>query len=207
MGALYGTQDGRDISIHTTYELLCKRTEEGRHTIDVEYYMNKADQMKQVLAGFDVLGWYLVTTEPMRALELDLHQRMQEYNENPLYLRLNPEQANLTTGTLPATIYDTEMAAAVSSGSLRAIYLSPKSNTDAYLDYLRNYKDTTPAFYIKYHIKGSCTAGNDSPLRYSYCWREKIPLMSTVPREPYCLVLDNTSTTQQATVTFYFTSS
>jgi hypothetical protein len=46
IGALYGTQHGREISIHTTYELLCAKTSEGKHTIGAEYYMDKAEQSK-----------------------------------------------------------------------------------------------------------------------------------------------------------------
>ncbi|KAI9594223.1 COP9 signalosome complex subunit 6-like protein [Syncephalis fuscata] len=108
IGALYGTQNGREISIHTTYELLCIKNSEGKQTIDSEYYLTKAEQMKQVFPDFDVLGWYLVATDELSSQDLDIHQRMQEYNENPLYLRLDPKKVNLTTGTLPATIYDTE---------------------------------------------------------------------------------------------------
>ncbi|RKP07802.1 COP9 signalosome subunit 6 [Thamnocephalis sphaerospora] len=104
LGALYGTQSGREVSIHTTFELLCV----ANKRIDGEYFLTKTEQMKQVFSDYDVLGWYLVSSNDLNEVDLSLHEQMQIFNENPLYLRLDPRALSVVTGTLPATIYDTE---------------------------------------------------------------------------------------------------
>jgi len=50
----------------------------------------------------DFLGWYTTGEEPTDK-DLEVHRQFVEYNESPVFLKLNP---NTTVGDLPITVYE-----------------------------------------------------------------------------------------------------
>ncbi|KAG5462408.1 MAG: maintenance of mitochondrial structure and function-domain-containing protein [Olpidium bornovanus] len=126
IGALLGSQKGRDIDISNSYELLV--TEEpssGQITVDPGYFITKQEQCAslalqysdiknteylfkgpcRVFPELDFLGWYSTGTRPTQR-EIDVHRQMMHWNESPLYLQLNPSDTPVTTKSLPVTVYE-----------------------------------------------------------------------------------------------------
>lgn len=105
-GALLGNHLGREVEIHTTFELLIG--EEDR--IDQEYLRSRQAQFKQVFPTFDLLGWYSSGSIPLPQ-DMAIHRQLLEYNESPLFLQLSPSQKTIdqarSKGELPIGIYET----------------------------------------------------------------------------------------------------
>ncbi|XP_028911372.1 protein canopy homolog 4 [Ornithorhynchus anatinus] len=57
IGALIGRQEGRNIEVMNSFELLSHTVEE-KIVIDKEYYYTKEEQFKQVFKELEFLGWY-----------------------------------------------------------------------------------------------------------------------------------------------------
>lgn len=57
IGALIGKQEGRNIEVMNSFELLSHTVEE-KIIIDKEYYYTKEEQFKQVFKELEFLGWY-----------------------------------------------------------------------------------------------------------------------------------------------------
>ncbi|GAA5868254.1 hypothetical protein JCM8547_002294 [Rhodosporidiobolus lusitaniae] len=91
-GALLGSQQGRDVDIFNSFEIVVKPDKEdgtGELKVDHGYFVTRRDQFKQVFPTFDFLGWYSVGSAPT-AEDTALHQQFLEYNETPLFLQLSP---------------------------------------------------------------------------------------------------------------------
>lgn len=105
-GALLGNHLGREVEIHTTFELLIG---EGDR-IDQEYLRARQAQFKQVFPTFDLLGWYSSGSIPMPQ-DMSIHKQLLDYNESPLFLQLSPSQNTIdqarSKGELPIGIYET----------------------------------------------------------------------------------------------------
>ncbi|KAG6910568.1 hypothetical protein DXG01_009518 [Tephrocybe rancida] len=62
LGALLGTQAGREVEIVNTFELAL--TEEDEERLDEEFLVSRRDQYKQVFPSLEFIGWYTVTPYP-----------------------------------------------------------------------------------------------------------------------------------------------
>ncbi|GAA5998007.1 COP9 signalosome complex subunit 6 [Rhodotorula paludigena] len=105
VGALLGTQTGRDVEIMTSFEVVAQPTDSGALELDHAYFVTRRDQFKQVFPTFDVLGWYSVGDAPS-AQDTALHKQFFVYNESPLFLQLSPSRTHSATKDLPVAIYE-----------------------------------------------------------------------------------------------------
>ncbi|KNC99284.1 uncharacterized protein SPPG_05538 [Spizellomyces punctatus DAOM BR117] len=103
IGALLGTQSGREIEIFDSYELPFTIVDE-KPVMDKVYFVSKQEQLRQVFPTYDFLGWYSTGAQPS-ATELHLHQQMIGYNESPLFLQLNP-LVSPTAKDFPISVYE-----------------------------------------------------------------------------------------------------
>ncbi|POY76010.1 hypothetical protein BMF94_0733 [Rhodotorula taiwanensis] len=108
VGALLGTQSGRELEVVNSFELVAD-PEAG---LDHAYLVTRRDQFKQVFPTFDFLGWYSVGQQPSPR-DTALHQQFLEYNESPIFLQLSPPSSQQLTaeeqsskGDLPLAIYE-----------------------------------------------------------------------------------------------------
>lgn len=87
IGALMGTQSGRCVEIHTSFELTYTVTKDDQATvvINTDYLRNKMNQYAQVFPKYEVLGWYS-TGNGIRPTDYITHRQIMEFNENPLYV-------------------------------------------------------------------------------------------------------------------------
>ncbi|XP_072447688.1 COP9 signalosome complex subunit 6 isoform X4 [Chiloscyllium punctatum] len=101
IGALIGKQEGRNIEVMNSFELLSHTVEE-KIVIDKEYYYTKEEQFKQVFKDMEFLGWY-TTGGPPDESDIHVHKQVCEIIESPLFLKLNP----MTKHTdLPVSVYE-----------------------------------------------------------------------------------------------------
>ncbi|TPX36513.1 hypothetical protein SmJEL517_g01357 [Synchytrium microbalum] len=122
IGALLGTQVGREVQIYDSYEIPFV-TVEGLHALDKNYFVQKQEQYKQVFPLYDLLGWYATGSKPTPT-DMHIHNQFFEYNESPLFLQLNPAGA-VATKELPITVYET-FVEGVAEGTPRNAFI--KSN-------------------------------------------------------------------------------
>jgi hypothetical protein len=59
--------------------------------------------VKQVFSEMDFLGWYTTGDTPTDK-DLEVHRQFVEYNESPVFLKLNPTAS--VGGDLPITVYE-----------------------------------------------------------------------------------------------------
>nr|XP_014431084.1 COP9 signalosome complex subunit 6 [Pelodiscus sinensis] len=117
IGALIGRQEGRNIEVMNSFELLSHAAEEST-LIDKEYYYTKEEQCECAgdgrLAGthldttccsyhlLEFLGWY-TTGGPPDQSDIHVHKQVCEIIESPLFLKLNP----MTKHTdLPVSVFE-----------------------------------------------------------------------------------------------------
>ncbi|KAI8803522.1 maintenance of mitochondrial structure and function-domain-containing protein [Cladochytrium replicatum] len=117
-GALLGSQTGRDVEIHNSYELPFESVD-SLPVISKKYFVTKQEQFKQVFPQLDFLGWYCTGPKPTQA-ELNVHQQMLEFNESPLFLQLNSTGA-VTAKELPIAMYESVID--IVNGQPRTIFL------------------------------------------------------------------------------------
>ncbi|KAK3726891.1 hypothetical protein QZH41_016689, partial [Actinostola sp. cb2023] len=102
VGALLGTQDGRNVEIFNSFELQFDVFDDGHIIINMEYYKTKEEQFRQVFKNLDFLGWYSTGTAAQES-DIGIHKQVCEINESPLFLKLNPLAS---TSDLPITMYE-----------------------------------------------------------------------------------------------------
>ncbi|KAM7004279.1 LOW QUALITY PROTEIN: COP9 signalosome complex subunit 6 [Passerculus sandwichensis] len=101
IGALIGRQEGRNIEVMNSFELLAHGSG-GALLIDKEYYYTKEEQFKQVFKDLEFLGWY-TTGGPPEPADIHVHKQVCEIIESPLFLKLNP----MTKHTdLPVSVFE-----------------------------------------------------------------------------------------------------
>uniref|UniRef100_A0A3B3C0U7 COP9 signalosome complex subunit 6 n=1 Tax=Oryzias melastigma TaxID=30732 RepID=A0A3B3C0U7_ORYME len=88
IGALIGKQEGRNIEVMNSFELMSHTIDDKVH-IDKEYYYTKEEQFKQVFKEMEFLGWY-TTGGPPDQSDIHIHKQVCEIIESPLFLKLNP---------------------------------------------------------------------------------------------------------------------
>ncbi|EGO02785.1 hypothetical protein SERLA73DRAFT_176164 [Serpula lacrymans var. lacrymans S7.3] len=108
LGALLGTQTGRDVEIVNTFELA---TEAGNDDqVDNEFLVSRRDQYKQVFPSLEIIGWYTFAPIPT-SRHIALHEQFTKYCSTPLLLILQPSSSStsssdLTGQTLPLKAYE-----------------------------------------------------------------------------------------------------
>uniref|UniRef100_A0ABI7YC03 COP9 signalosome complex subunit 6 n=1 Tax=Felis catus TaxID=9685 RepID=A0ABI7YC03_FELCA len=88
IGALIGKQEGRNIEVMNSFELLSHAVEE-KIIIDKECYYTKEEQFKQVFKELELLGWYTPGGPPDPS-DIHLQKQACEIIQSPLFLKLNP---------------------------------------------------------------------------------------------------------------------
>ncbi|GFY11779.1 COP9 signalosome complex subunit 6 [Trichonephila clavipes] len=101
VGALIGKQQGRNIEIMNSIELMFDRIE-GDIIIDKDYYSTKEQQFKQVFSDLDLIGWY-TTGDAVNESDIKIHKQICEIYESPVFLKLNPQGRHTE---LPVSIYE-----------------------------------------------------------------------------------------------------
>jgi len=108
IGALLGVQNGRNIEISNSFELVY-HTLEGNIVVDTDYLKSKQEQFKKVFPTNDFLGWYS-TNSGVAVSDITIHKQFLEINESPIYLVLDAVAAfQSTTRDLPITIFESEL--------------------------------------------------------------------------------------------------
>jgi len=105
LGALLGVQDGRNVEITNSFELVYALVD-GEIVVDSDYLKRKQEQFKKVFPLSDFLGWYS-TGHEVKPSDIDVHRQFLEINESPIYLLLDP--ALSTAKDLPITIFESEL--------------------------------------------------------------------------------------------------
>ena len=101
VGALLGTQTGRNVEIHTSFELIILE-ENGIETLDATYLEDKKGHYSAVFPTYELVGWYTTGKE----MQISFHKVLMRYNESPLLLQMDthpPEDCR----TLPIWIHET----------------------------------------------------------------------------------------------------
>ncbi|CAL1696340.1 unnamed protein product [Somion occarium] len=107
LGALLGTQTGREVEIVNTFELA---VQDDQVTVDQEFFDARRDQYKQVFPSLEFIGWYTVAAYPT-AKHIAFHEQFATLIPTPLLLLLKPSSsfaasADLVVQTLPFKAYE-----------------------------------------------------------------------------------------------------
>ncbi|RPB25946.1 hypothetical protein L211DRAFT_836040 [Terfezia boudieri ATCC MYA-4762] len=121
VGALLGTQQGRDIAIEQAYEVKVAESGPQEHTmvgvegdgevlVDEKWFDTRLKLFKDTHPTMDLLGWYSTTSSPNfhpNWKHVNTHRSLQKYNESLILLLLNPFSAGVSVGgKLPLGIYE-----------------------------------------------------------------------------------------------------
>ncbi|KAJ6501663.1 COP9 signalosome subunit 6 [Mycena vitilis] len=98
LGALLGTQNGREVEIVNTFELA---VEEGGELVDHGFLVSRRDQYKQVFPSLEFIGWYTVAASPTPR-HIALHEQFTGYCSTPLLLILQPSIALVASSDVNA---------------------------------------------------------------------------------------------------------
>ncbi|KAJ7102284.1 COP9 signalosome subunit 6 [Mycena belliarum] len=107
LGALLGTQNGREVDIVNTFELA---VESGGELVDHGFLVSRRDQYKQVFPSLEFIGWYTVAARPTARL-IALHEQFTGYCSTPLLLILQPSitlvaSSDVNAQNLPFKAYE-----------------------------------------------------------------------------------------------------
>ncbi|KAF8641251.1 hypothetical protein AX17_000885 [Amanita inopinata Kibby_2008] len=120
LGALLGTQNGREVEIVNTFELAIVND-----TVDHNYLMSRRDQYKQVLPSLEFIGWYTVASYPT-ARHIAFHEQFTGYCSTPLLLLLQPGVAlgsgsGFNSQALPIKAYEPSIE--IRERTVRAVFI------------------------------------------------------------------------------------
>ncbi|KAJ7785903.1 COP9 signalosome subunit 6 [Mycena metata] len=102
LGALLGTQNGREVEIVNTFELA---VEAGGEMVDHGFLVSRRDQYKQVFPSLEFIGWYTVAARPSPR-HIALHEQFTNYCSTPLLLLLQPSITLASSESLPFKAYE-----------------------------------------------------------------------------------------------------
>jgi len=113
LGALLGTQNGRDIEIVNSFELVLDdaiipdSSTTAPLKVDHAFFVTRRDQYKQVFPSLDFIGWYTVTSSPTTN-HISLHDEFVAYTPTPILLVLSPSstQEQKDSQALPFKAYE-----------------------------------------------------------------------------------------------------
>jgi len=103
-GILLGTQSGRRVEVGNSFEIL---VQEGANVIDKEFLQSRLTHHMRVFEKTEILGWYS-TGKNVETYDVQIHQQVEQYNESPLYLLLNPDPAP-GSRELPLSVLETKV--------------------------------------------------------------------------------------------------
>ncbi|KAF3280675.1 hypothetical protein TWF132_011497 [Orbilia oligospora] len=121
VGALLGSQNGREISIEHAYELKLidlpvedgKMDTDGEENVRVDesWFVQKLKQFKDVHPTLDFIGHFTYLPPPPnhlpRQLQLNIQTQLLTHNESLIFLALHPSALSTSNGgKLPLTIYE-----------------------------------------------------------------------------------------------------
>jgi len=111
LGALLGTQNGREVEIVNTFELMVVENDSDVNEPSFhEFLVSRRDQYKQVFPSLEFIGWYTVAPRPTTRHTM-LHEQFTKYCSAPLLLILQPSLALISSSdvnaqTLPFKAYE-----------------------------------------------------------------------------------------------------
>ncbi|KAJ4476666.1 hypothetical protein J3R30DRAFT_317868 [Lentinula aciculospora] len=132
LGALLGTQNGREVEIVNTFELVLEDDDEA---INHAFLVNRRDQYKQVFPSLEFIGWYTVAPIPT-SRHIRLHSQIVQftgYCSTPLLLILQPTtnllgSADGTSQNLPFKAY--EQTIEIKDRSSRSVFVEASFNVE-----------------------------------------------------------------------------
>jgi len=91
VGALLGTQSGRNIEIFNSFEMVYAISPSSSSLVEIDfvYLKTKQEQFKEVFPLYEFLGWYSTGSAPTEA-DLETHKTLLQMNESPLFLIVDP---------------------------------------------------------------------------------------------------------------------
>ncbi|ORZ31360.1 maintenance of mitochondrial structure and function-domain-containing protein [Catenaria anguillulae PL171] len=106
-GAILGTQAGRRVELVTSFEvkvhlLPAGALDNAKYQLDIDLFTQRS-RSQDCLPGTRLLGWYATTITDPLAQDLDLHRQFMQFNELPLYARLDPTLLLMPSKTAAAT--------------------------------------------------------------------------------------------------------
>jgi COP9 signalosome complex subunit 6 len=105
VGLLFGQQNGLEVDVVDVLEVhLTAATK-----VDREFLEQSKALYTEVYEDRDLVGWYAVAAAPTDT-HLHLHKEFAQYNENPLFLLMEP-QPKADAKDLPIALYETRGAA------------------------------------------------------------------------------------------------
>jgi COP9 signalosome complex subunit 6 len=108
IGALLGTQEGRNVEVSNSFELVY-HVVQGAIVIDTDYLKSKLEQFKKVFPTNEFLGWYS-TGNAVHQSDIVIHKQFLEVNESPIFLIMDVAAAYAsTTRDLPITMFESEL--------------------------------------------------------------------------------------------------
>lgn len=107
IGALFGKQNGREVDILESFELLWTQEKNGQIKVDEKAFKDDSELFVEAYEGYECLGWYSTGAKPEGG-DIEIHRQMVQFNERPLCLMLNPEPEE-NARELPCAIYVEEV--------------------------------------------------------------------------------------------------
>jgi len=107
LGAVFGIQINQRVEIMSSVELPYSFDEEKQIRINDDSFAEDQDLYKQIYPEHELLGWYS-TSSQIEPVDMPFHKRFTEYNESPLYLRMDPK-VRTDAKELPVTVYRSEL--------------------------------------------------------------------------------------------------
>jgi len=108
-GALLGTQNGREVEIVNSFELMLDEpiSTAAEPKVDHAFFVSRREQYKAVFPSLDFLGWYTVAMTPS-ATHLAIHDQLLAYHPTPILLVLHPtsSEQQRDTGSLPFKAFE-----------------------------------------------------------------------------------------------------
>ncbi|KAJ3202817.1 COP9 signalosome complex subunit 6 [Clydaea vesicula] len=121
-GALLGTQNGHQIEIFNTFELKF-----DNQILDLIFFQQRFEQYKQVFPNYEFLGWYVTDQKPLKS-HIEIHKQFLTFNENPLFLLLNPYQKSAKD--LPIYLFESQLNNATHLLNFTSISFKIKTNEE-----------------------------------------------------------------------------
>merc|ERR1719410_541990 len=107
MGAVFGIQGKAGVEIMSSIELPYSLDDDKQIRINDDAFAEDTDLYKQIYPEHELLGWYS-TSSRIEDVDMPFHKRFTEYNESPLYLRMDPK-VRTDAKALPVTVYRSEL--------------------------------------------------------------------------------------------------
>lgn len=107
IGCLFGKQTGRNLEIFNSFEINYTQSTKKPGSLEIAetFIQQQSEMLKQLFFDHDVIGWYSTSSKGgPEEFDVDIHNVIKKYNENPLYLILNP---NAPPGRdIPMSLYE-----------------------------------------------------------------------------------------------------